>query len=251
MKQVDYKFDDFTEGEYAKLLAIAKQTWRVVKSSEWREEGRVCIWRHDVDLSMHRALRMATLEADAGICASYFVLLRSPFYSVFEKEVHDILCAIIDMGHEVGLHFDGTRGFVDDRQVGLSSEECIRKEASILQDITGRPVVNMSFHNPDLVLDVDTKLSKVAGLENALGNEIQTKFSYCSDSNGYWRYRRLRDVLEAGEDQYLHVLTHPSLWVPQAMSPRARIARCIEGRAAFMSAYYDQILAITGRTNVR
>ena len=61
----------------------------------------------------------------------------------------------------------------------------------------------------------------------------------------------LRDVLESAEDEKLHVLTHRSCWVPKPMSPRARIARCIEGRAPKTAMRYDRFLAEMGRENVR
>ena len=71
------------------------------------------------------------------------------------------------------------------------------------------------------------------------------------ESNGFWRHRRLRDVLEAAEDERLHVLTHPVWWTPEPVSPRMRITRCIEGRAAKQHQWYDDLLAREGRENVR
>jgi hypothetical protein len=47
------------------------------------------------------------------------------------------------------------------------------------------------------------------------------------------------------------VLTHPEWWTPMPLSPRARISRCVEGRAASMNAYYDDIVERSGRPNVR
>jgi len=72
-----------------------------------------------------------------------------------------------------------------------------------------------------------------------------------SDSNGYWRFRRLREVLEVADDEKLHVLIHPSWWVPEPMSPRTRITRCIEGRVAKIARRYDQFLLEMGRENVK
>ena len=58
-----------------------------------------------------------------------------------------------------------------------------------------------------------------------------TATPYVSDSNGYWRFERLPEVLAAGAHERLHVLTHPEWWQEEAMSPRERILRCIAGRA--------------------
>ena len=40
------------------------------------------ILRHDVDLSLDAALRMAELEAEAGAAATYFLMTRSEFYNL-------------------------------------------------------------------------------------------------------------------------------------------------------------------------
>jgi hypothetical protein len=85
---------------------------------------------------------------------------------------------------------------------------------------------------------------------NAYGRYLRQHWGYCSDSMGIWRHRRLRDVLEAGEDERLHVLTHPEWWVPEPQSPRARVARAIEGRAARQHDRYDRLVEEMGRENV-
>ncbi|MBT5716894.1 MAG: hypothetical protein HOI70_08280, partial [Opitutae bacterium] len=54
---------------------------------------------------------------------------------------------------------------------------------------------------------------------------------YVSDSNGYWRYRRLWDVLQKSQDSCLQVLTHPVWWQEKPMPPRQRIFRSVYGRA--------------------
>ena len=90
----------------------------------------------------------------------------------------------------------------------------------------------------------------IAGLVNADGAGIKARFAYGSDSNGYWRFRRLADVI-ADSGPLLQVLTHPEWWVPEPMAPRARVQRAIDGRAAYMAAKYDAALADAGRENVR
>jgi hypothetical protein len=57
--------------------------------------------------------------------------------------------------------------------------------------------------------------------------------------------------LLAQRDDRLHVLTHPEWWVPEPMSPRDRIARAIDGRAASVAAGCDRAIRAVGRRNVR
>jgi len=42
--------------------------------------------RHDVDWSPKEALRVAQIEDELEIRSSFFFLLNSPFYNVFEEE---------------------------------------------------------------------------------------------------------------------------------------------------------------------
>ncbi|KDC30925.1 hypothetical protein L505_0136 [Bordetella bronchiseptica F4563] len=92
--------------------------------------------------------------------------------------------------------------------------------------------------------------ARYAGLLNTYSEFFRDQVGYCSDSNGYWRHRRLADVLEQAADHSLQVLTHPGWWVDEAMSPRDRIARCAEGRAAATMRKYDEDLACFGRDNI-
>jgi hypothetical protein len=216
-----------------------------------RSEDPHVLWRHDVDLSVHRAARLAAIEAEEGVAATYFFFFHSAFYNLLERTVADLARKIVGPGaHRLGLHFDtsfyGTIGSVDD--LG----ENIAREAGMLGDLLEAPVEAFSFHNPgvlndDLAFDAD----QIGGLYNAYGKGLRDRYTYVSDANGYWRFRRLIDVLSEGTDERLHVLTHPGWWQAEAMPPRARIARCADGRAARIMQDYDDTLARIGRQNIR
>jgi hypothetical protein len=75
-------------------------------------------------------------------------------------------------------------------------------------------------------------------MTNVYGSRIKADYAYASDSNGYWRHERLHDVVESGGHERLHVLTHPEWWQAEAMSPRARLERCLEGRTAYAREWY-------------
>ena len=89
----------------------------------------------------------------------------------------------------------------------------------------------------------------IAGLVNTHGRTIQDRFGYGSDSNGYWRHTPLGEEITLARHPRLQVLTHPEWWVPEPMSPRARITRAIDGRAAYLAAKYDAAIAAVGREN--
>jgi hypothetical protein len=240
-----YRFDDFTESHYRRLLNLAKSRFRVEPFGTNTDQPHI-LWRHDVDLSVHRALRIAEIESEEGVVSTFFFLLHSEFYSVLEKSVYDRARLIVKLGHLVGLHFSASF-------YGESNDFVVEKliwESRILEELLETPVKVFSFHNPDDQLLSLFSDDVVAGLLNVYGETMQKDYRYCSDSNGYWRHERLFDVLETTDAKRLHVLTHPEWWTPTPMAPRERIARCIEGRARRNHENYDALLAGAGRRNI-
>ena len=86
-------------------------------------------------------------------------------------------------------------------------------------------------------------------LFRSYSRRFKTEVPYCSDSNGYWRFRRLRDVLASGSDVCLQVLTHPGWWMDVPMPPRHRVFRSAFGRAHAAISLYDSAIAAHGREN--
>lgn len=244
-----YHFEDFTEAEYRRLIRLAKAKWTFIDIVDYKQPGSVCLWRHDLDLSVHRAYRIAQIEREEGVKATYFIHLHSEFYNPLEAENVRLLKEIRDMGHQLALHFDPNfySSMLNQPEDLLSFLEL---ERVTIEKFFRTEVCAFSWHNPDIGNWLELGHDKIGGLINTYGSYFRENYGYCSDSNGYWRYRRLCDVLETAMDKKLQVLTHPGWWVPTAMSPRERISRCINGRAKNQSERYDQLLAENGRMNV-
>ena len=237
--------EDFTEARYRELVRRAKERYEFISFPEYATQRRAVLWRHDIDMSPQRALALARIEAEEGVRATYFVLLHSDFYNALEPVVVDVIREIAAAGHHLGLHFDAS--FWRD-----SLEERLADERDLLARVFGADIRAFSLHNPGLGEWQDVlKADEIAGMVNAYGESIRGKFAYCSDSNGIWRFRRLDEVLESASDEFLHVLTHPEWWLPEALPPRARVTRAIEGRAQRLHEAYDKLLADAGRPNVR
>ena len=88
----------------------------------------------------------------------------------------------------------------------------------------------VSLHNPSVSGTEDLDVEELGGMVHAGARSVRDGYAYVSDSNGYWRFERLAEVIAAGAHERLHVLTHPEWWQEEPMSPRERILRCIEGR---------------------
>lgn len=124
-------------------------------------------------------------------------------------------------------------------------------ERDLLQREFGQRPVAVSFHNFGLFDPANFEDDMIAGMVNAYGKSLKANYGYVSDSNGVWRFRRLRTVLEEAKEERLQVLTHPEWWTPEAMPPRARLQRAIDGYASAMGRWYDEITAKHGRPNIR
>lgn len=260
---MNYHFEDFTRQNYAKLIDIAKDRYRFVGYHEIDASINFVLWRHDIDVSPHRALELAKIEHQKTVKATYFVWLHSPMYHFFEKDVVDILNAIKRLGHSIGLHFDaGFYGYLNESDL----DRKIRFEREILEAAVESEIAVFSYHDPgfafpdysDYPMNELAELfphyfkSSIGGLTNTYGRRFREDIVYCSDSNGYWRHQRLQDVLESPDYRHrsLQVLTHPEWWVHAPMPPRSRIQGCIDGRARNSAQRYDRVLKTMDRKNI-
>lgn len=242
-----YHFADFTLENYRRLLQLAAHKYEFRCFDDFHGRDSFVIWRHDVDFSMHRAVKLARMEAELGLRTSYHILLHSEFYNALESEVAACVTEIAGLGHEIGLHF--SHHYYEARDVNALVKALLR-DKRIMEDGLGLSPGCFSFHIPD-----ETALSfqepEYAGMVNSYSAFLRNEVDYCSDSNGYWRYSRLEDVITMDPCKpRLQVLTHPELWQDAIMSPKERVWRCIEGRAARTKAWYSDILNKGGRCNI-
>jgi hypothetical protein len=243
----DDSVTEFTEAAYRDLLTAARERYVFRRFVDAPTMADGVLWRHDVDMSPHRALALARFEHERQVTATYFVHLHSTFYNALEGEVVAKLKEMSALGHDIGLHFDAqfSRVTPGDTQ---ALERAIAFERDVLQTTLDVPVVALSFHDPGVGGFTDYPADTIAGLANAYGTRLRTEFAYCSDSHGYWRFKPIDAVLREGHPR-VQVLTHPEWWVPAALTPRQRVARAIDGRAAAVASRYDSALRELNREN--
>lgn len=240
-------YGEFTRSRYRELVQLAKTHYAFARFGDAAGDRPIVWWRHDVDFSVHAALRLAEIEASEGCRATYFFQLRSPFYNLLEAAVAERVRAILALGHDIGVHFDAASYAVSSQR---DLDEPLAFECSVLARAFAAPVRAFSFHNPNAFTD-GCRAETYAGLTNVYSDFFRTSAGYVSDSNGLWRFRPLADVLSEHVDQRLQVLTHPAWWQDEAMAPRARIERSVRGRAEATLADYDRALHRAGRPNIR
>ena len=143
--------------------------------------------RHDVDLSLDAALRMAELEHELQAQATYFLMTESVFYNLDSTVGRDALAALRDLGHRVGLH-------------------AVWPSADVADD---RFDAVLAWHNPD----PEYMSASLDGFANAMEPRFFSPDAYRSDSNQRWRHGCPHEALSRGDFEWLQLLTHPEIWV--------------------------------------
>lgn len=245
LNETKYHFADFTLSEYENLIDLAKKNYTFVGYREFDHSKRHILWRHDIDMSPAMALETARIENKKGVKATYYVLLHSDFYNLLDVQNRNYIKEILSLGHEIGLHLDTFF-------YNVSSEDqldnLIRFEKTILEKVFEVSITSFSFHNNTpftLACDKDA----YGGLINTYSRKIKS-IPYCSDSNGYWRFKRLKDVLNEAGDHNLHVLTHEVWWTREIMSPREKILKCISNQSEAVYLNYENALERLNLLNI-
>ncbi len=236
---------DFTEEKYSQLMSRFLQSH---KPGKFMESGPqpIIVCRHDVDFSPHRSLKIAQIENDLGISAYYFVLLRSSFYNLLEREISKIFQEIIKLGHIIGLHLD-----ISDLKDCNEEELCerISFEKNIIGSELNVEINTFAFHNTN-ELSLKFRKSHYMDVLNIYSDQVITKYKYCSDSNGYWRFSKPDTFRAENLERDIQLLTHPAWWTIDVMQPAERIRRCIDGRSQNVSFNYQSKLMLNNRQNV-
>jgi hypothetical protein len=179
----------FDLAHYGELVTAAQAGgYRFAHFEGAPAEGSV-ILRHDVDLSLDAALRMAELEHGAGATATYFLMTESVFYNLESTEGVAAIARLRGLGHRVALH-------------------AVYPNAP--RDGRFDPVV--AWHNPD----PEYMHAPIPdGRINVMQEPWFDPATYRSDSNQHWRSGCPHDELRAGAFPRLQLLTHPEIWAYQ------------------------------------
>jgi len=175
----------FDLGHYRELLQAATAGGYRWAFFDGEPRDGDLILRHDVDLSLDAALRMAELEAEEDAAATYFVMTESVFYNLGSSEGRAALERLRELGHRVGLHAVWPNARLDERF---------------------EPVV--AWHNPD----PEYMSAPVEGAVNVMQAQWFSPETYRSDSNQRWRHGCPHEQLAAGAFPWLQLLTHPEIW---------------------------------------
>jgi len=230
---------DFSYGYFRLILEVIKSNFELhLLSQAPRIPDTIrqpkLILRHDVDVSLKRALKMAEIENEFGVNATYMVITNSPLYCLDDKTSRDMFQQLITLGHEVGLHFD-----LDDDERNSNCEISvietkIYSACKQLEKIINLPVRSISFHRPMQAFLQGPLV--VCERINAYSQKLMVR--YLSDSKGCWRIGEPLLKLSRPDNSLIQLLIHPIWWSDEHLSPEDRLQEFFDTETQGQSPQY-------------
>jgi hypothetical protein len=188
----------FTLDHYRELLEAAQTGgYRCAGFDRPPEPGDLII-RHDVDMSLVAAVRVAEVEAGAGAWSTWCLMTRSVFYNLDSDEGEWAIARLRELGGRIAHHAVWPHVDLDERFERV-----------------------VAWHNPDRVYLTEP----IEGATNVMSPPWYDPLHFRSDSNQHWSHGGRHDVcphaaLAAGELDWLHLLTHPAIWAYEGATMR-------------------------------
>jgi hypothetical protein len=220
--------ENFTYAYLEKLLQTTKNNFSIhllkeaanIISKDFYQKPIIFI-RHDVDLDLNAALKIARIENKLDIQATYMFMVRSPLYSLDKEANKKIISEIIALNHDVGLHWDIYTALNSYKK---SYEEQISLDCAYMEELIDYRVKSVSFHRP--INELLRGPLKVANRINAYANELMDW--YLSDSKGIWREGEPIPKLDKPIKNMLQLLVHPIWWGENHELPEDRLQHFFE-----------------------
>ncbi len=198
----------FSYSEYRKILSLALKIFGLDNIGPLKNaNGAYLILRHDVDYSPRAALKMAQIEVECGIRATYFFLPPQAAPYQWEKN-KPLIHKIRQLGHEIGLHYTA-----DNFDELISQIKTVEAALSI-------KINSLSMHQPSVKgkIILFPQLRRL-GLKNAYDPRYFLPPNlYIADSRRSWRDGHPLDRIPLMRELSLALnrptqfLTHPVWW---------------------------------------
>jgi len=194
---------EFSVDGYGRLLdEMLTCEYKALPLTEWEQskQGKVMFLRHDVDISTKMALRLGQCEAERGMRGSYFFQLNTDTYHLLTGPNLEIVLALKELGHCVGLHID--QALTGDDEGMIDQTICWFSETVMPIDRV------MSFHRPTPEV-VGKHYDRFLNAYDPLVFSVDTYLSDSRRSLDFWS--QLMEWLAEGRTP-LQLLTHPGWW---------------------------------------
>jgi hypothetical protein len=110
MKVKDLKQKDFLKQLFGWAAGkdMLMKNFKAPKQSSQQPEANssqpIVLLRHDVDDDLDASVRMASLEMECGVVATYFILNTAPYWKKNDETMWEKIKKIEGMGHEIAWH---------------------------------------------------------------------------------------------------------------------------------------------------
>jgi len=164
------------------------------------------IIRHDIHHSLNKGLKLAQIEKEYSIRASFMIDLLSPHYNL--KENLSMVREIIELGHEIGVYIHhNSLGIKGPDKINLKEEEiitqCIHLEALTKKRIHSISFPKEFFNIPEKSFFISQKVS--ASSKTMMDGAL-------SDDRDFKDQKKLLSKIRNPKKKILQVLIHPELW---------------------------------------
>ena len=225
----------FSYNEYKKIVDVVRNNSNIVDYKDVLNNNldKFCIFRHDVEFSIQRALDLAKIEFELDLQSSYFFQLTNNCYNVVSAENLKKIREIHNLGHKIGVHT-----FINKERDYKNIIDIISRDILTLQKYVEVDIDRFSFHRPNLYKEVLEMNIKIDGVINAYSDEFFTYLNgsnkipdvkYISDSQHKWNYGNPFDI-EVEKWDKLQLLLHEYSWTENGFDSYNNFVSLIEER---------------------
>jgi hypothetical protein len=212
---------EFSLDGYCKLLIAFKDAGYFFCGfeeidSHLAEKYPFVVLRHDIDISLRPALEIARIEYEHGVQATYFVLLRSPFYNILSGSNVEIMLRIHQYGHKIATHLD----------LAAYDNDCARALMEVETLSNFYPFIDTQIVSLHSSYDLNhMPIELFQELDNVYGPAVRGEVAYISDSTGRWRYGHPLDSEAFNTRRPIQLLTHPIWWIQEGETAPEKLER--------------------------
>ena len=225
----------FSYNEYKNIVEVVRNNSNIVDYKDVLNDNldKFCIFRHDVEFSIQRALDLAKIESELDLQSSYFFQLTNNCYNVVSAENLKKIREIHNLGHKIGVHT-----FINKERDYKNIIDIISRDILTLQKYVEVDIDRFSFHRPNLYKEVLEMNIKIDGVINAYSDEFFTYLNgsnktpdvkYISDSQHKWNYGNPLDI-EFEKWDKLQLLLHEYSWTENGFDSYNNFVSLIEER---------------------
>jgi len=204
---------DFTLAHYEEILERITATHRTFSFGEAAPMGealldveRFVLMRHDVEFSLDAALTLARADHAAGVRSTFFVQIGSD-YNLFEADGAAAVAQILELGHDLGLHYD--LGLFE--RSGGDPVELARRAIRLMEGFFGVEIRAASPHMPMR----SGRTLRIPGIVDAYDPLYFERIKYLSDSTQVWREGVVTSLLDRYDQ--IQLLTHEYHWTEDGL----------------------------------